>query len=190
MSLSGVKLDLSQLTIEIGVYVLCDLDEVPIYVGQTVSIGERGIRGRVRRHLTSARSDAIANRQMDVWEIAWVWAWPIAKSEEISRFEASIFSYFKKKNTLVAGKHLRATESFDKLPEYQRVQILESQEIAKRRDLRFRLPRQLQQINQLLDVMLNVKDSEDLRFSLDVHFQRLQNLYKGFLTAEVPDAEM
>ena len=29
-----------------------------------------GIRSRVARHLTSARSDIIANRQIDVWEIA------------------------------------------------------------------------------------------------------------------------
>ena len=56
----------------VGVYALCDLDEVPIYVGQSTD----GIRARVQRHLTSARSDVIANRQIDVWEIAYVWAWP------------------------------------------------------------------------------------------------------------------
>jgi hypothetical protein len=56
------------LTNEIGCYVLCDLDQAPIYVGQSVD----GIRSRVNRHLTSARSDIIANRQIDVWEIAWV----------------------------------------------------------------------------------------------------------------------
>jgi Uri superfamily endonuclease len=49
----------SKLTQAIGVYVLCDLDHVPIYVGQSVE----GIRSRVRRHLTSARSDIIANRR-------------------------------------------------------------------------------------------------------------------------------
>jgi hypothetical protein len=63
------------LTNKIGCYVLCDLDEVPIYVGQSVD----GIRARVRRHLTSARSDIIANRQIDVWEIAYVWAYPVEK---------------------------------------------------------------------------------------------------------------
>ena len=54
---------LRELTNEIGVYTLCDLDGVPIYVGQSVD----GIRARVNRHLTSARSDIIANRQIDVW---------------------------------------------------------------------------------------------------------------------------
>lgn len=53
---------LGKLTDQIGVYALCDLDGVPIYVGQSVD----GIRSRVRRHLTSARSDIIANRMIDV----------------------------------------------------------------------------------------------------------------------------
>jgi hypothetical protein len=44
---------------------VCDLDQVPIYIDPSVD----GIRSRVRRHLTSARSDIIANRQVDVWEI-------------------------------------------------------------------------------------------------------------------------
>src|SRR5688500_5615349 len=66
---------------ETGVYALCDLDEVPIYVGQSVD----GIRARVRRHLTSARSDVIANRQLDVWEIAFAWAWPVAERRRLTR---------------------------------------------------------------------------------------------------------
>ena len=49
---------MQSLTNEIGVYVLCDLDQAPIYVGQSTD----GARARVRRHLTSARSDIIANR--------------------------------------------------------------------------------------------------------------------------------
>jgi hypothetical protein len=67
------------LTNEIGCYVLCDLDRAPIYVGQSVD----GIRSRVNRHLTSARSDIIANRQIDVWEIAWVGAYPVKDKAEI-----------------------------------------------------------------------------------------------------------
>jgi len=57
---------LSLLTNLIGVYALCDLDGMPVYVGQSTD----GIRARVQRHLTSARSDVIANRMIDVWEIA------------------------------------------------------------------------------------------------------------------------
>ena len=67
------KKALSGLTNQIGCYILADLDGVPIYVGQSTD----GIKSRVGRHLTSARSDIIANRQIDVWEIAYVWAYPV-----------------------------------------------------------------------------------------------------------------
>ena len=56
-----------------GVYALCDLDGVPLYVGQSVD----GIQARVRRHLTSARSDIIANRMVDIWEVASVRCWEV-----------------------------------------------------------------------------------------------------------------
>jgi Uri superfamily endonuclease len=74
---------LSKLTNTIGVYALCDLDGVPVYVGQSVD----GIRQRVQRHLTSARSDIIANRMIDVWEIAFVRAWPVAAASQIGELE-------------------------------------------------------------------------------------------------------
>ena len=88
------------LTNQIGCYVLCDLDQVPIYVGQSVD----GIRSRVNRHLTSARSDIIANRQVDVWEIAWVWAYPVANKADISAIEDALFHEFHSKSALMNGK--------------------------------------------------------------------------------------
>jgi hypothetical protein len=78
------------LTNAIGCYVLCDLDEVPIYVGQSVD----SIRARVNRHLTSARSDIIANRQIDVWEIAWVWAYPVKNKRRLALSKTHCFTNF------------------------------------------------------------------------------------------------
>ena len=88
------------LTNEIGCYVLCDLDQVPIYVGQSVD----GIRSRVNRHLTSARSDIIANRQIDIWEIAWVWAYPVENRADIGPIEDALFHEFHTKSALMNGK--------------------------------------------------------------------------------------
>src|SRR5436853_7652662 len=85
-----------------GVYALCDLDEVPIYVGKSVD----AINARVRRHLTSARSDVIANRQIDVWEIAFVWAWPVSNKKKMLTLEDHIFADFNSSNALVNGKLL------------------------------------------------------------------------------------
>src|SRR3954451_6290676 len=84
----------------VGVYVLCDLDRIPIYVGRSSD----GIRARVNRHLTSARSDIIANRQIDVWEIAWVWAYPIENRANIPALEDALFHEFHPKSALMNGK--------------------------------------------------------------------------------------
>src|SRR5438132_14152831 len=90
---------MKKLTDAIGVYVLCDLDGVPIYVGQSVD----GIRRRARRHLTSARSDIIANRQIDPWEIAYVQAYPTKRVEDIPVLEASLFAKFNERKQLMNG---------------------------------------------------------------------------------------
>lgn len=49
-----------------GVYAFYDYDGEPIYVGQT----NEKLRTRVRRHLTNQRSDAVAMRILDVFEVA------------------------------------------------------------------------------------------------------------------------
>jgi excinuclease UvrABC nuclease subunit len=87
------------LTGQIGVYVLCDLDNIPVYVGQT----NDGIRKRVQRHLTSARSDVIANRQIDVWEIAFVWEYPVEEKTDLDPLEATLFHNFNSKSRLMNG---------------------------------------------------------------------------------------
>src|SRR5882762_6086882 len=94
---------LISLSDEVGVYALCDLDGVPIYVGQSVD----GIRTRVRRHLTSARSDVIANRQLDVWEVAYVWAWPmpLQSAKQIKRVEYYLANQYHRNKPLM-GKIL------------------------------------------------------------------------------------
>src|SRR5436305_9350915 len=109
------------LTNEIGCYALCDLDQTPIYVGQSVD----GIRARVNRHLTSARSDIIANRQVDVWEIAWVWAYPVAERAAIDRLETALFHAFHPKSALMNGKTPRLPAEGGEPPApAQRVQVM------------------------------------------------------------------
>lgn len=56
-----------------GVYAFYDYDGEPIYVGQT----NEQLRVRVRRHLTNQRTDAVAMRILDVFEVAEVEIWPI-----------------------------------------------------------------------------------------------------------------
>src|SRR5580700_502768 len=119
------------LTNKIGCYVLCDLDEVPIYVGQSVD----GIRSRVNRHLTSARSDIIANRQVDVWEIAWVWAYPVADKAMIGPLEDALFHHFHPSSALMNGKVPKTPPPRAEIPKpAQIVQVMSDAEIREKLD--------------------------------------------------------
>jgi len=172
---------MKKLTDEIGVYILCDLDAVPIYVGQSVD----GIRARARRHLTSARSDIIANRQIDPWEIAYVQAHPAKRPGDIPLLEASLFTKFNARKPLMNGSVPVAREPLlKKLPEpTQVIQVMPDEEIKVRKDPALRLPRQIEHIGRLVDHILTVKDSRQLRRSLAAHFERLDEYRKAFLEA-------
>lgn len=171
------KSALSALSDEIGVYALCDLDNVPIYVGQSVD----GIRSRVRRHLTSARSDVIANRQVDVWEIAYVWAWPVAQRADIEPLEALLFQRFDAQKPLMNGKVLPQPSRSVAEPDKQQVQVIEESERMRRLRPDQRLERQIRQYGILVDYIQTVKSAPHLKRALDAHFERLVSYHKTFL---------
>lgn len=171
---------LSGLTNNVGVYALCDLDEVPIYIGQSTD----GIRKRVQRHLTSARSDVIANRLIDVWEVAFVWAWPMpgATRKQIGDLERHLANRYHKLKPLMNGKILPPPANTpENIPQVERVEILPVEEIDKRKDPLLRLPRQMEHFTNLFSHILEVKDKEDLRRALRAHFERLSAYYYGFM---------
>lgn len=166
-----------QVPAQIGVYALCDLDEIPIYVGQS----KDGIRNRVRRHLTSARSDVIANRQLDVWEVAFVWGWSVEHPEMLDPLESHLFHLFNDTNTLMNGSVPEQVQINFQMPDRIRVQLMTDEEILTRQAPERRLPRQAAQFGQLLDHILNIKDSSELKNSLTAHYQRLSSNYEQFL---------
>ncbi len=163
---------------QIGVYALCDLDGVPIYVGQSVD----GIQSRTRRHLTSARSDIIANRQVDVWEIAYVWAWPVQDKQHIGPLESLLFHRFDHVSKLMNGTiPIPVDEGAIAEPEKFVVQVMAEEEIEARRQASIRLPRQIEHYQRLVDHMLTVKDTNQLRRSAQAHFERLARYHRHFL---------
>jgi hypothetical protein len=64
-----------------GCYAFYDYDGEPIYVGQT----NEQLRVRVRRHLTNQRTDAVAMRILDVFEVAELELWPLWEFETVNR---------------------------------------------------------------------------------------------------------
>ena len=62
-----------------GVYAFFDYDGEPIYVGQT---NER-LRTRIRRHLTNQRTDAVAMKVLDPFEVYEIEVWPLPQYEAL-----------------------------------------------------------------------------------------------------------
>jgi hypothetical protein len=172
------KTAVGQLTNAIGVYLLCDLDDVPLYVGQS----RDGIRGRVRRHLTSARSDIIANRQIDIWEVAFVWAYPVSNVDEIGPLEALLYHHFNPLSQLINGSVPLLPESSGVIPEpLQKVQVMRSEEIASRKESPHRLPRQATHYAEMVGHFLEVKQSKQIARAMSAHFQRLARYHQDLL---------
>lgn len=166
------------LTTQIGVYVLADLDNVPVYIGQSTD----GIRQRVQRHLTSARSDVIANRQIDVWEIAFVWAYPVNGRSQISSLEAALFHHFHPKSRLMNGTTPPEPPPDFIIPQPTSVvQVMSDDEIAEKKAPELRLPRQAQHYAQIVAHFVAVKNSDQVAGAMDAHFERLAKYHATML---------
>lgn len=164
----------STLTSDNGVYVLCDLDHVPVYVGQSTE----GIRQRVQRHLTSARSDVIANRQVDVWEIAFVWEYPVKDKTEMAALESAIFHHFNPKSRLMNGTIPPEPATKGPIPDSAKiVQVMSDEEISEKKDVELRLPRQASHYAQIVSHFLAVKNSKQIARAMDAHFERLSKYH-------------
>jgi hypothetical protein len=60
-----------------GVYAFYDYDGEPIYVGQTREL----LSGRIGRHLTNQRTDAVAMNVLDPYEVFEIEIWPLPQLE-------------------------------------------------------------------------------------------------------------
>lgn len=166
------------LTTQIGVYVLADLDNVPVYVGQSSD----GIRARVQRHLTSARSDVIANRQIDVWEIAYVWEYPTMTKAEMDALEAALFHEFNPKSRLMNGTiPPQPNGSVAVVDPVNIIQVMPDEEITEKSDPELRLPRQAKHYADIVGHFLTVKNSNQIARAMDAHFERLRKYHAVLL---------
>jgi len=171
---------LANLTTQIGCYALGDLDGAPLYVGQSVD----GIRTRVARHLTSARSDIIANRQLDVWEVAYVYAFPVMARDEIPILEATLYQAFNSESPLINGKRINQGEVLKATPKpSQTIQVISDEERQERLNPDVRLPRQADHYARLLDHYLVVKKNDQIEYALKAHFQRMTKYHELLLVS-------
>lgn len=151
---------------------------MPVYVGQS----KDGIRNRVARHLTSARSDIIANRQIDVWEIAYVRAYPVAVKAQIGPLESLLYHHFNPQSQLMNGTVPPGADFAAPVPEpAQTIQVMSDLEIAEKRDPVQRLPRQAGHYAQIVGHFLAVKESKQIARAISAHFQRLARYHETLL---------
>ena len=111
-----------------------------------------------------------------------MWAWPCENRDTIISLEAFLFHQFDTQSRLMNGTIPANPETLPfAAPEKLRIQIMPDEEIEIRRNPGRRLPRQSQFYFQLVDHILNVKDSPELRRSLAAHFDRLSRYHQNFI---------
>lgn len=163
----------------IGVYALAEVANTVRYVGQS----QAGIRPRVQRHTTSARSDVIANRLINAGDIAYVYAYVVHEREKVTPLETHLIHLFNDKFPVMNGKipaRLTSPLSFV-VPEPIVIQIMPDEVIEERKDPAVCLLRHMKAHSNLLDYIVDVKDNSDLLRSLGVSLQILNKYTDDFL---------
>ena len=163
-----------------GVYLFYDYDGEPIYVGQTI---ER-LRGRIRRHLTNQRTDAVAMNVLDPFEVAEIEMWPfwdLAKDdakETLNRAEYTIYLNALSESTfsiILNEKEIKRADRIS-LPKSIRVSILPAELRRKREHPDIRLARRARTIADLARVISERSVRPGIRRTLWAQARRLEHL--------------
>ena len=171
-----------------GVYLFVDYDGEPIYVGQT----REKLRTRIRRHLTNQRTDAVAMRVLDPFEVAKIEMWPFWEldglpqpevKETLQKAEFTVYraaledSQF---NAVLNEGEIPAADTIV-LPESVRGTILPVGSRRQREHPDIRLARRARTIADLARVISERRVSPGIRRTLWVQAQRLELLAKNRL---------
>lgn len=149
-------------TSEWGVYAFYDFDGEPIYVGQT----REKLSSRINRHLTNQRSDAVAMRILDPFEVAEVEVWPLwdladrklyssqEAKEELDLHELSVWVAAVKgsKFSAVLNEKRPRGERLIELPESFGGILYEGQELEARKNPDIRIARRAETLSRLAAV--------------------------------------
>lgn len=173
-----------------GVYLFYDYDGEPIYVGQTYE----KLRGRIGRHLTNQRTDAVAMNVLDPFEVAEVEVWPYWQWEGVDKNHRSFKRAKKELNRAEFTVYSQALENseFDAilnekpppktlkitLPRSYRHTILEESIRGPREHPDIRLARRARTIANLARVISERRVESGIRRTLWAQATRLEALAK------------
>ncbi len=142
-----------------GIYAFYDYDREPIYVGQTVE----KLRVRVRRHLTNQRTDAVAMRVLDIFEVAELEVWPLWELENADRatvkarldqveYSAYVRAIRESRFKAILNEKIPPISEVGSLPPGHRFTLVEKDEIDERWHPDVRIARRAETISRLAAV--------------------------------------
>jgi hypothetical protein len=166
-----------------GVYAFYDYDGEPIYVGQTVE----NLGGRVGRHLTGRRSDAVAKFVLDPFEVLEIEVWPMFYAENLGAQErkdivnAAEYTVFQKvlgesEFGAVLNEEPPPESDEIELPSSYRGRIIPDALYEERKHPDVRLARRAQTIASLARLISERQVAEGIRRTLHVQAERLELL--------------
>ena len=183
--LTGKQVRLGSYTF--GVYVFYDYDGEPIYVGQT----REKLSGRVGRHLTNQRTDAVAMSVLDPFEVYEVELYPLPElegkktndaevKELLDRLEATVYFNVLEQSTFgaVLNEKVPAAAKKASVPKPFRGRIVSDTVIALRSHPDVRIARRAATLARLAQIISERKVAPGLRRVLLVQSERLRSLAK------------
>jgi hypothetical protein len=173
-----------------AVYAFFDYDGEPIYVGQTI---ER-LDGRVGRHLTGRRSDAVAKYVLDPFEVLEIEVWPMfemqnapkdARKEVCDRLEYAVYqkALSESQFNAVLNEGVIAPTAPIMLPPSYRGRIVPDDLYEERKHPDIRIARRAMTIANLARHISERSVSKGMRTTLLVQSQRLEALASRRLEA-------
>ena len=176
-----------------GIYAFFDYDGEPIYVGQT----SEKLRVRIRRHLTNQRTDAVAMKVLDPFEVADLEMWPFWDLEDASKAaiklklnsaEYTLYQELRRQSAFLAILNEKPVEPAPlvQLPASIRTRIVPDAIYERRVHPDLRVARRADTIARLAQVISEREVQVGLRQTLLTQAQRLEHLAKRRL-AEVGD---
>lgn len=168
-----------------GVYLFYDYDGEPIYVGRTIE----KLRGRIRRHLTNQRTDAVAMSVLDPFEVAEIEMWPFWELESAGNSEAkdtldrAEYAVYRKAlkesqfSVVLNEKEIKPADQIV-LPKSVRVSVLPEELRTKREHPDIRLARRARTIANLARVISERSVRPGIRRTLWAQARRLEHLAK------------
>lgn len=165
-----------------GVYLFYDYDSEPIYVGRT----KESLRGRIRRHLTNQRTDAVAMSVLDPFEVAEIEMWPfwdLERAEVDATLDRAEYAVYQKAlreskfQVVLNEKDIKPADEII-LPNSVRVSVLPPELRAKREHPDIRLARRARTIANLARVISERSVRPGIRRTLWAQARRLENLAK------------